>query len=297
MVYERDFVGYGGRYPQFTWPGGKRLAVNLVFNYECGSEHSYDVDGIVESVGEFPPIDIKKRDVGLQSAYEYGTRVAIWRILKVLRDFGVKASFFAVAHTLELNPYAARAIVEEGHEIVDHGLRWTEHYRLSYEEEKRQIEESVRVIERVTGVRPKGFYAREPSENTIDIVRELGFLYDSDAYNDDLPYFYKGILIVPYTPDANDFHFLYPMNRFSTADEFLAYLKDTFDQLHEEAREQPKMMSVGLHVRITGRPGRIKALKEFLRYIKSFDDVWIARRDEIAEFWIKTFGRPQGGSA
>jgi peptidoglycan/xylan/chitin deacetylase (PgdA/CDA1 family) len=288
-VYERDFIGYSNNYPDFKWPNGKRLAVNLVFNYECGSEHSYNVDGIVELIGEFPPTDIKGRDIGLESVYEYGTRAAIWRILKVLKDNDVKASFFSVAHTLELNPLAAKAIVDQGHEIVDHGLRWFENYRLSYDEEKRQIEKSIEIIKNLTGVKPLGFYAREPSENTIDIIKELGFLYDSDAYNDDLPYYYKnGLLIIPYTPDINDFHFLFPMNRFSTAEEFFSYVKDSFDQLYEESKYETKMMSVGMHVRITGRPGRIKALQEFIRYLKSHD-VWIAKREEIAKFWIENF--------
>jgi len=288
LVYERDFIGYGEKRPEFKWPGNKGLAVNLVFNYECGSEHSYEVDGIIESVGEFPPIDVKKRDVGLESVYEYGTRVAIWRILNTLKELNVKASFFSVAHTLELNPLAAKRIVSDGHEIVDHGLRWFENYRLSYDEEKRQIEKSVEIIQKITGYKPKGYYAREPSENTIDIVKGLGFTYDSDAYNDDIPYFYKDFLIIPYTPDINDFHFLYPMNRFSTADEFLSYVKDSFDQLYEESKYESKMMSIGMHVRIMGRPGRIKALRDFIKYIKSFD-VWIAKREEIADFWINNF--------
>lgn len=286
---QRDLVGYANRKLDFAWPGGKRLALSIVVNFEEGSEHSVVSDGLVESVGEFPPVDIRTRDVGNESVYEYGSRVGVWRILRVLGEEGVRATFFATAMALQLNRPAAEAIVAGGHEICDHGLTWTEHYRLSYEEEKQAIKKSVEIIESVTGKRPVGFYAREPSASTIAIAQELGFLYDSDAYSDDLPYRYGGggILVLPYTPDANDFHFLYPMNRFATASQFYEYLKDTFDVLREEAQVSPKMMSVGLHCRIIGRPGRIPALKRFLQYVKRFDDVWIATREEIARYWVE----------
>jgi len=284
----RDFVGYADRSLEFTWPGGRRLALSIVVNFEEGSEHSVVTDGLVESVGEFPPVDVRTQDVGNESVYEYGSRVGVWRILSVLREYGFKATFFATARALELNKFAAEAIVKGGHEICDHGLIWTEHYRLSYEEEKQSMKRSVEVIESITGKKPVGFYAREPSVSTIRIAQELGFLYDSDAYNDDLPYRYLGggILILPYTPDVNDFHFQYPMNRFATASQFYEYMKDTLDVLREEARSSPKMMSVGLHCRVIGRPGRIVALRRFLEYVKGFDDVWVATREEIARYWI-----------
>jgi allantoinase len=286
----RDFVGYGRKTPWFLWPGGKRLAVSIVVNYEEGSEHSQAVDGIVEGVGEFPPIDIRARDVGNESAYEYGPRVAVWRILDTLAKFGTKATFFATAEALAVNTQAARAIVEAGHEICDHGLRWTEHYRYTPAQEKKAIRRSVELIEEITGRKPVGFYAREPSVNTVRMVQELGnFIYDSDAYNDDLPYRYegKGILILPYTPDANDFHFMSPINRLAISSDLFAYLKDTFDVLHEEAESSPKMMSVGLHCRVIGRPGRIVALRRFLEYVAGFDDVWVATREQIARHWIE----------
>lgn len=288
-MWTRDLVGYANRTFSFSWPGGRRLALSIVVNFEEGSEHSVVADGIVESVGEFPPVDIRTQDVGNESVYEYGSRVGVWRILRVLEEYGVKATFFATALALQQNRPAAEAIVKAGHEICDHGLRWTEHYRMSYNEEKEAMKKSVEIIESITGKRPVGFYAREPSPSTVRIAQELGFLYDSDAYNDDLPYRYagNGILIVPYTPDANDFHFLYPMNRFATSSQFFEYLKDTFDVLREEAKLSPKMMSVGLHCRIIGRPGRIVALKRFLEYVKRFDDVWIATREEIARYWIE----------
>ncbi len=292
MAYVRDFIGYGENPPHVTWPNNKTLALNIVFNYEEGGEHSVAEDGIIETIGEFGPVNKNVRDVGMESVYEYGQRVAIWRILDFLREEKIRVTFFAVAKALELNPYAAKRIVKDGHEICDHGYRWTELYNLSYEEEKNEIKKSVEIIEKITGKKPAGFYAREPSENTIDIVSHMdNFIYDSDAYNDDLPYFYRdtSLLILPYTPDANDFHFLSPMHRFATSEEFYAYLKDTFDVLYKESLKSPKMMSVGLHVRITGRPGRFVAFQKFIRYVKKFDKVWIATREEIARYWIENY--------
>jgi allantoinase len=294
MVYVRDFRGYGESPPDFRWPGDSTLAISLVVNFEEGAEHSYPVDGIVETIGEFGPPDDRVRDVGMESVYEYAQRVGIWRMLELFRAKGVKSTFFATATSLLLNPDAARRIVSDGHEICDHGYRWTELYRMSHDKELEEIRKSVEVIQKVTGKPPVGFYAREPSENTLDIVQSFeNFIYDSDAYNDDLPYYYgqNGFLILPYTPDVNDFHFLYPMNRFSTSTEFFEYMKDSFDVLYEESKRKPKMMSVGTHVRITGRPGRIKALARFIDYVKEHQGVWIATREEIARFWLSNFPR------
>lgn len=287
----RDFFGYGRNPPKFSWPAAKRLAVSIVVNYEEGSEHSKPQDRVVESVGEFGPIDVPLRDVGNESVYEYGPRVAVWRILDTLGRFGARATFFATAGALLANREAAKAIVEGGHEVCDHGLRWTEHYRYTPAQERRAIRRSVELIEEVTGTKPVGFYAREPSVNTVRIVQSMGnFIYDSDAYNDDLPYRYEGdgILILPYTPDANDFHFQHPMHRFATSADFFGYLKDSFDVLRAEAASSPKMMSVGLHCRVIGRPGRIVALRRFLEYVSGFDDVWVATREEIARYWIES---------
>ena len=285
----RDLVGYGGNPPKVRWPGGKKLALSIVVNYEEGSEHSHPVDGVVEGIGEFLPVDKSVRDVGNESAYEYGPRVAVWRILDTFRKFGVHATFYATAEALQANTIAARAIVADGHEICDHGLRWTEHFNYTKAEETEAVRRSVEIIKKVTGTVPVGFYAREPSENTLSILEKMSnFTYDSDAYNDDLPYrnHGDGILIVPYTPDANDFHFMAPMHRWATASDFYEYIKDSFDVLREEAQTSPKMMSVGLHNRIIGRPGRIPALRKFLTHVGSFDDVWVATRKEIAEHWI-----------
>lgn len=292
MAYQRDFIGYGQNPPKVEWPGGKTLALSLVFNYEEGGEHSFPVDGVVESIGEFGPVDIDARDVGMESVYEYGQRAGIWRILNLLRKKGVKATFYAAAKALETNPEAARRIVDEGHEICDHGYRWTETFRMSYDEEREEIRKSIEAIERITGKKPVGFYAREPSENTIDILAEFdNFIYDSDAYDDDLPHMYKNnrLLIVPYTPDANDFHFLSPMHRFATSSQFLEYLIDSFNVLYEESREVPKMMSAAFHIRISGRPGRFPALAKFIDYVLSKKGVWIATREEIARHWLDKY--------
>jgi peptidoglycan/xylan/chitin deacetylase (PgdA/CDA1 family) len=282
-------VGYGQNPPKFLWPEGRRLAVSIVINYEEGSEHSYPVDRTVEGVGEFLPVGIQARDVGNESAYEYGSRIAIWRVLDTFAKYRVKATFFATAEALKGNVQAAKAIIERGHEICDHGLRWTEHYRYTAAQERKAIRRSVEIIEEIAGRKPVGFYAREPSVNTLKILQEMGnFIYDSDAYNDDRPYRHdrNGILILPYTPDANDFHFMAPMHRFANSEDFFVYLKDTFDTLHEEAASSSKMMSVGLHNRVIGRPGRIVALRKFLSYVADFHDVWVATREQIARHWI-----------
>ncbi|AKA48336.1 hypothetical protein IX51_03660 [uncultured archaeon] len=292
MVYERDFIGYGQNPPDVKWPDGKTLALSLVFNYEEGGEHSYPVDGVVESIGEFGPVDMGTRDVGMETVYEYGQRVGIWRILNLLKKKKVKATFYAAAKALEVNPAAAKMIVSDGHEICDHGYRWTETFKMTYEEEREEIRKSVETIERITGKKPVGFYAREPSENTIDILAEFdNFIYDSDSYDDDLPHKYKNnrLLIVPYTPDANDFHFLSPMHRFATSSQFLEYITNTFDVLYEESREVPKMMSAAFHIRVSGRPGRFPALVKFLDYVLSKKDVWIATREEIARYWLENY--------
>jgi len=290
----RDLVGYGQQAPRVQWPGEARLALNIVVNYEAGSERSpiYGDSG-PETYGEFaaygaPP----KRDLGIESVFEYETRVAVWRLLDLFKKHDVKVTFFATAKTLEANPEAAKRIAAEGHEICGHGYRWVEHYTLSKDEEREAIRKATGVIEDLTGQRPLGWYCREPSENTIELlVEEGGFLYDSDAYNDDLPYYVDvngtRFLIVPYTPDANDFHFF--SNRFSTSSQFYEYLKDTLDVLYQEGASNPRMMSVGTHGRISGRPGRINAIDRFLAYAKAVPKVWIARRIDIARWWLDRY--------
>lgn len=292
---ERDFVGYGKNPPRVRWPEGSRLALTFVVNYEAGGERSviYGDQG-PETYGEFasygqPP----KRDLGIESVFEYETRVAIWRILDLFDRFGVKATFFATARTLEVNQAAAKEIVLRGHEICGHGYRWLEHYTLSLEEERRAIKATVKSFVDITGQRPLGWYCREPSENTIKLLcEEGGFLYDSDVYNDDLPYYVKcpgpgskPLLLVPYTPDVNDFHYF--SNRFANSNDFYEYLKDSFDVMYEEGARSPRMMNVGIHARISGRPGRTRALQRFLNYVSGKEGVWVARRVDIAKWWIR----------
>lgn len=293
MSVKRDFIGYADNPPDFLWPGGNKLALSLVFNYEEGGEHSINRDNMIETIGEFPPVDINIRDMGMESVYEYGQRAGIWRILNFLKENKIKATFYSTALSLEVNKKAAQRIVLDGHEICDHGYSWTELFRMDIDSEREEIRKSIESIERTIGKKPVGFYAREPSENTLSILKTFSnFIYDSDSYADDLPYFNKEtkMLIVPYTPDANDFHFLYPMNRFSISNEFYSYIKDTFDTLYNESKNRPKMMSAAFHVRISGRPGRFPALVKFINYIKEKDGVWVATREEIARFWLENFG-------
>ncbi len=294
MPIDRDFVGYGRTLPKVEWPKGAKLALTLAVNYEAGAERcpSFGDEG-PETYGEFPAYGTpSKRDLAIESIFEYETRVAIWRILRVLHKYDVKATFFAAAKTLEANPSAANEIVQRGHEICSHGYRWVEHFTLSRDEEREAIRKAVASIEKLTGQRPLGWYCREPSENTIELLAEEGgFLYDSDVYNDDLPYYVvvnrKNFLLIPYTPDINDFHYF--SNRFANSEDFYQYLKDSFDTLYKESSENPKMMNVGLHVRISGRPGRTVAVEKFLKYAKKKPKVWIARRIDIAKWWLSHY--------
>ncbi len=289
---DRDFIGYGRKPPTLAWPDGKRLAVSVVVNYEEGSERSLaDGDSDREAWNEWGPSPVPAgvRDLATESMYEYGSRVGVWRIMDTLAKHEAPATFFAAARALERNPQVARAAVQAGHEICSHGMRWEEVYRLTREQERQHIAAAVRIIEQVSGVRPVGWYCRYgPSEHTRALLAaEGGFRYDSDAYNDDVPYFVDvdgaSHLVVPYSADVNDTRCW--MGNIATAAEFAAYAKDTLDALRAEARTHPRMMSVGLHCRMIGRPGRIRGLDEFLGYARSFDDVWITTRAQIAEWW------------
>jgi len=290
----RNFIGYGRNPPKIRWPKGARLAVTFAINYEAGGERSVaSGDEGAETFGEFPSYGAPpKRDLCIESIFEYETRVAIWRILRTFEKYGVHATFFATAKTLETNPGAARAIVDGGHEVCSHGHRWIEHFTLTRDEERNVIHDAITSIEKTTGHRPVGWYCREPSENTIELlVEEGGFLYDSDVYNDDIPYYVevsgKKFLLIPYTPDVNDFHYF--SNRFSNSDQFYGYMKDSFDQMYGESRTNPKMMNIGLHVRISGRPGRTVAVERFLRYVKAKPNVWMAPRIDIAKWWLDQY--------
>ena len=297
MTYPRDLVGYANRPPDPHWPRGARLAINFVLNYEEGSEYSVpDGDGcsetsLSESASQVPP---GTRDLTVESVYEYGSRVGFWRVMRLFAERGLPLTVFACALALERNRDAAAAIAAAGHDVCAHGWRWFKHWLLEEAEERDHIARAVASLERSLGKRPIGWYCRTgPSVNTRRlVVEEGGFIYDSDAYNDELPYWVevdgKPHLIVPYTNDVNDTKFMNPAG-FGSGEDFFHYLRDTFDMLYGEgAVSPPRMMSVGLHARIVGRPGRAVALARFLDYVARHDDVWICRREEIARHWIAT---------
>lgn len=292
---QRDYVGYGSLVPDFTWPDKKRLAINVVVNFEEGSEYSLAFgDDRQEDLAEwgldpFPP---GVRHLANESMFEYGTRVGVWRLLEMFEALRIPVTFGACAVALERNAAATKAIVAAGHEICSHGYRWEEHFRMTREEERERIRLAVRTFVDLVGERPLGWYCRtSPSVNTRELlVEEGGFVYDSDAYNDDLPYFVRinnqRHLVVPYTGDVNDTHYWHSPG-YETG--FFQYLKDSFDYLYAESHHVTKMMSIGLHLRIIGRPGRAQALKNFLAYASSQPGVWFTRRIDIAQHFIRQF--------
>jgi putative urate catabolism protein len=296
-IHPRDFRGYGAHPPDPKWPNGARIAVQIVMNYEEGSEYSIpDGDGISERyLTEVPGATLGPdvRDLIVESVYEYGSRAGFWRLMRMFGDRTIPITVFGAALALERNPDAAAAIRAAGYEVCSHGWRWISFADMSEDEERAQMARAVASIERTTGERPYGWYCRyAPSINTRRlVVEEGGFLYDSDAYDDDLPHWTrvggKPHLVIPYTLDNNDMKFSVAPG-FSSGEGFFHYLKDAFDVLYREGKTTPKMMSVGLHTRLAGRPGRAAALERFLDYILGHDDVWICRRVDIARHWIAT---------
>ena len=291
----RDFVGYGNNLPKVRWPEGAKIAISVVVNYEEGSEYSLlDGDQAHEVNNEVPsPVPPTQRDLANESFFEYGSRVGVWRILNTLGDFSIPASFFCCALALERNTSVGPAIVAAGHEIVGHGNRWEEYYLLSKEEEKLAIEKAIQSLRKTTGVKPVGWYTRyAPSENTRELIASHGgFIYDSNSYSDDIPYYVeannKPWLVIPYSLEVNDTRFWRGgMNRPS---DFLETLINTFDVLYEEGDENPKLMNIGLHCRIAGRPSRAGILKQFFKYVNEKPGVWFTRRDQIAHWWLTEF--------
>ena len=287
---ERDFVGYGPNPPQVQWPDGARIAISLCVNVEEGSELSpYFGDPKHEKNGEvnsFKPDEA--RSIATETQWEYGARAGGWRLLRIFQQFKVKATFFACAMALEQNPSFAQAITAEGHEVLGHGYRWIPQWQMEREEERDYIQKAVESLARTTGRRPLGWFSRSgPSLNTREILAEEGFLYDSEALNDDLPYYTqvkgKPWLVIPYAFDTNDGRFW--QAGWHNADDFSRYLMDSFDMLYQEGATHPKMLSIGLHTRISGRAGRAAALVQFLRYTRGFPGVWFAGRDDIARWW------------
>jgi len=290
VAEERDLVGYGSGLPDPRWPDGKRVALSLVLNYEEGGENT-PLEGdpaseayLHEVIGAAPTIG--RRNLSTESMFEFGSRVGFWRVHRLVTSFGMPLTVFAVGRALEQNPDAARAMVDAGWEVASHGWRWIDYGELSEEEERAHLNRSVETIERLCGARPVGWYTGRGTEATRRLVVESGgFLYDSDAYADELPYWVEVAgeqhLVVPYTLDANDFKFLLP-NGFVTADDFATYLIDSLDEL---CGEGGRLMSVGLHCRIVGRPGRTPGLRWFLEHVAARDDVWVATRADIARHW------------
>jgi putative urate catabolism protein len=293
--YPRDLIGYGADPPDPRWPNGARLALQIVLNYEEGSEYSIpDGDGFSETyLTEVPGATLGpgKRDLIVESLYEYGSRAGFWRLMRIFAGRNIAVTVFGAALALERNPAAARAIREAGHEVCSHGRRWVGFQDMDEARERDEMKAAIASIERSIGERPYGWYCRyAPSVNTRRlVVEEGGFLYDSDAYNDDLPYWVvesgRDHLVIPYTLDVNDMKFAVAPG-FSSPSGYFEYMRDTFDVLYREGATHPKMMSVGLHARLAGRPGRAAALESFLDYALEHDDVWICRRVDIARHWI-----------
>jgi putative urate catabolism protein len=287
---ERDLVGYGEHPPDPRWPGGARLALSFVLNYEEGGERS-PLEGdpeaetfLHEVVGA--PATVGRRNLNVESMFEFGSRAGFWRVHRIFTKYGLALTVYAVGQAIERNPAAARAMVGAGWEVASHGWRWIDYLESSEDEERAHMRRAIEAIERTCGQRPVGWYTGRVSENTRRlVVEEAGFLYDSDSYADELPYWVevagRNHLVIPYTLDANDFKFLIP-NGFATSADFLEYLVDSFEQLYEEGG---RMMSVGLHCRIVGRPGRAPALDRFLAHVTKREGVWVATRAEIARHW------------
>lgn len=290
--YPRDMVGYGAQPPNANWPNHARIAVQFVINYEEGAENNIlhgDAGSetfLSEIIGAASYPD---RHMSMESLYEYGSRAGFWRLQRLFNEFAMPVTVYGVAMALQRNPDVVEAILKSDWEIASHGLRWIDYQFISEEVERAHMAEAIEIHKQVTGERPLGWYTGRDSPNTRRLVNEYGgFLYDSDSYADDLPYWCEDFesphLVVPYTLDVNDMRFTAPQG-FNAGDQFLNYLTDTFDELYAEGAETPKMMSVGLHCRIVGKPGRAAALRKFLTYISDKPDVWVCRRIDIARHW------------
>ena len=295
--YPRDMVGYGPNPPHPQWPGGANIAVQFVLNYEEGAENSVlhgdqaSETFLSEIVGAQP---FPNRHMSMESLYEYGSRAGLWRVLRVFGRRGLPLTIFGVAMALARNPHALAAFVQRGDEIACHGLRWVSYQLVEPEVERGHIAEAVRLMTELTGEAPLGWYTGRDSPQTRRLVVEHGgFLYDADSYADDLPYWTAvdgtNHLVVPYTLDTNDMRFASP-GGFGSGDEFFTHLRDAFDVLYAEGvAGSPKMLSIGLHCRLVGRPARIAAVERSLDHVQSHDKVWIARRIDIARHWIAHF--------
>ena len=296
--YPRDLAGYGATPPNPKWPENARLALQFVINFEEGAENSVlhgDANSetfLSEIIGAAP---YPARHMSMESLYEYGTRAGFWRLYRLFTERRIPLTVYGVAMALQRSPEAVAAMQDAGWEIASHGYRWIDHQFMARDEEREQITRAIEIHSEVTGERPLGWYTGRDSPNTRELVLQAGgFLYDSDSYADDLPYWHnvpnasgEPHLIIPYTLDVNDMRFATPQG-FNNGDQFFGYLRDTFDYLYAEGASAPKMMSVGLHCRIAGHPGRAHAVQRFLEHVAGFDSVWLCRRVDIARHWHAT---------
>ena len=298
--YPRDLIGYGPNPPRANWPGNARIAVQFVLNYEEGGESNvlhgdeYSEQFLSEIIGAAP---YKDRHMSMESIYEYGSRVGVWRILREFQRRNLPLTVFAVATALQRHPDLTAEFQRLGHEIACHGLKWIHYQNMGIDTEREHMREAVKIFQELTGEHPLGWYTGRDSPNTRSLVVEHGgFLYDSDNYGDDLPFWTQvdlpnggakqPQLVVPYTLDTNDMRFATPQG-FNSGEQFFSYLKDAFEVLYQEGEETPRMMSIGLHCRLAGRPGRFAALQRFLDHIEQYDQVWVCRRVDIAKHWHK----------
>jgi len=294
--YPRDLKGYAGKQPNVSWPGNARIAVQFVLNIEEGGENCVlhgdtASEGFLSEIIGAQPLE-NARHMSMESIYEYGSRAGVWRILDVFRAQGLPITIFAVAMAAQRTPQIIERALRDGHEIASHGLRWINYHGVPEELEREHLQQAMDILSDICGERPLGWYTGRTSENTRRLVAEYGgFLYDADDYSDDLPFWSKvqpGQLIVPYTLDTNDMRFATAQG-FNSSEQFYTYLRDAFDVLYEEGAHSPKMLSIGMHARLLGRPGRIQALKRFIEHITSHDKVWVARRADIARHWRQQF--------
>ena len=294
--YPRDLIGYGANPPHAKWPGNARLAVQFVLNYEEGGENcvlhgdSHSEIFLSEIIGAQAYPD---RHLSMESIYEYGSRAGFWRLHRLFTQANIPLTVFGVTMALERHPEAVKAMLDADWEIASHALRWIHFQDMDINEERAQIEESVIRHKALTGKAPAGWYTGRTSPNTLALIAERDdILYCADSYADDLPYYdthySKPLLMVPYTLDTNDMRFATPQG-FNSGEQFFTYLKDAFDVLYEEGQDAPKMLSIGLHNRIIGRPARFAALKRFVEYVQSHEQVWCCTREQIAQHWAEHF--------
>ena len=300
LPYPRDLIGYGPKPPHAQWPDQARVAVQFVLNYEEGGENSvlHGDAGSEQFLSEmFNPASYPERHISMEGIYEYGSRAGVWRILREFEKRGLPLTVFGVSMALERHPELCAALVDLGHEIACHGWRWIHYQNIPESVEREHMQIGMDILTRLTGGRPLGWYTGRDSPNTRRLVADYGgFAYDSDYYGDDLPFWLQvqksdGVrvphLVVPYTLDCNDMRFALPQG-YSHGDPFFQYLRDAFDVHYAEGEHSPSMMSIGMHCRLLGRPGRMRALQRFLDYVQSHDRVWVARRVDIARHWKAT---------